>query len=92
MSDLMRDRIIEMAIELLSKENIMEFAVKYEIPLSIIALAYQYSVADGELTRLEDLTPGHKREIWEQAKTWKPGGDTQTLLKICKAIHLKSSI
>ncbi len=92
MPDLMRDRIIAMAIDLLNEENIIELVSKYESPLSIISLAYLYSVYDKELTKLEDLTPGHKQELWQQAKTWNPDADIQTLWNICKAIHLKSSL
>lgn len=64
----------------------------YESVVTILSCVYEYSVIDKELEPIENLPEEEKRRFWIEAKKLKPGADQDSLIKVSKALYLKSKL
>lgn len=94
MSNTMREGLItegRILLELEEKEYKRILSL-YESHATILACVYEYSVIDKELEPIELLPEEEKRRFWIEAKKLKPGADQASLIKVAKALYLKSRL
>ena len=90
MSDLIREKFFELTTQWMSlpDEDFKKMVVNCVVPIKIMEEYYRYCLSDG-LTKIEDLADEKKRELYSKARQWKPDGDKEYLVMICRIIWLQ---
>lgn len=90
----MNDKIVQMAAPYLEMDDkkFKDYMVKYGSPVLVVVSAYQLCMSDKTITPIEELPEDTKRKLYAQAKEWKPDGNKEQLINLCKALWLKDNI